>query len=251
MLLLLEKVESKKVWQMTKLEYESKCLWHGTDSQPFKKFKQKEATKGQRFWNPLGNAMYVTDKKEFARNFGSNQYPVYIPSSDNITIRKIYKDQKDQVVLSIIKRTLKKVGLIWNTTRYTDKENEVDISDKVEISRAIERYKSAYESIVEAGALIEIFAETEDRSQKYKKITPEMYEEAANHFLGNRYDIVYFQETNDPNNYLIEHKSAKEIIIYNPSYQKITFHKELVEDALKKGKPVPEHVMKDYPDLIK
>jgi len=54
-------------------------FYHGTQSAPFDKFEPIAAIKGEQFWNPLGNAMYASNEKRFAGNFGGNVYEVHIP----------------------------------------------------------------------------------------------------------------------------------------------------------------------------
>lgn len=55
-------------------------FYHGTRSDPFDRFNASHAAKGEQFWNPLGNGMYVTDSPQFAASFGHQVHQVVIPA---------------------------------------------------------------------------------------------------------------------------------------------------------------------------
>jgi hypothetical protein len=55
-------------------------FYHGTKSEAFQQFDPKRAAKGEQYWNPLGDGMYVTNNPRFARNFGGNVHKVVIPA---------------------------------------------------------------------------------------------------------------------------------------------------------------------------
>jgi len=60
-------------------------LYHGTDSDFFTELNFDESSKGERFNNPLGDALYLTPYKEDAEEFfGKNVYVYYLPKNANI-----------------------------------------------------------------------------------------------------------------------------------------------------------------------
>lgn len=71
-------------------------LYHGTKSEPFDTFTPSKATKGETFWNPLGDGMYATDAPRFASEFGSNVHEVHIPAG--ATYKRITPRQWSQGV---------------------------------------------------------------------------------------------------------------------------------------------------------
>jgi hypothetical protein len=58
--------------------------YHATDSVPFDIFDPSKAVKGERYFNPLGDGMYVSTNKDFARRFGKNMMEGNVPKDLNI-----------------------------------------------------------------------------------------------------------------------------------------------------------------------
>jgi len=178
-------------------------FYHGTDSPPFDTFNPEEATKGDRHYNPLGDAMYVTDKEDFARFFGKNVLPVRIPKGAKI--KRIYPSVVQSALESIIKKALKQVGIdYWKGT---------SISFKVQLGKLF-KYYSPYESMMEALALVQI------EFPNIAETFPDAITFQANRKFS-KFDVVMFMDTYDPNAIYIGSTPTKEILIFNKDMQRI------------------------------
>lgn len=178
--------------------------YHGTDSGPFDEFDPSKAEKEKTHYNPLGQGMYVTDKQEFAAMFGKNVYEVDIP--DNCKIKRLSPKQAVSAIGDIIKRALKKIGVkYWDT----------DLRFKIELGRQLDKaVYSPYESIMEAATLVVLtYPDKADEFYAWVgKIATQKF---------SKFDMVVFKGTNNPNDIFIGECPTKEIIIFNPEFQKI------------------------------
>ncbi len=182
----------------------SPTFYHGTDSDPFDIYDPSKAKKGEKFYNPLGEAMYVTDKPEFAKMFGENVYDVEIP--DNANIKKISPSKASSAIGDILKRALRKVGIdYWKT----------DISFKVEFNKFVELAAySPYEAIIEATEFVSIqFPGKADEYREWvSKIATEKF---------SKFDVVVFVGTNNPNDIFIGETPTQEVLVFNKEFQKV------------------------------
>lgn len=180
-------------------------FYHGTDSPPFEQFDPSKSTKEERHYNPLGEGLYVTDKRDFAKLFGKNVYPLQIPK--DCKIKKFSPREQQSAIWDILRRAMQKVGInYWETT----------IQFKIILWKQIKKAKySPYDAIMEAIAHITI--EFPEKSQEFS----EAIKIVATQKFSARYDVVIFTGTNDPNNIFVADCPTKEIIIFNPAFQKI------------------------------
>lgn len=81
-------------------------FYHGTKSDTFDHFDPNHASKGEQYWNPLGNGMYATNNPDFAYNFGHNVHKVIIPAGS--TYRRINQNTWRSVGGGLIIRALRK-----------------------------------------------------------------------------------------------------------------------------------------------
>jgi len=188
-------------YKRAKEEY---TFYHGTDSPPFHDFDPSKATKGERHFNPLGEAMYVTDKPEFAKMFGKNVYDVKIPK--DAKIKRVSPNKAQSAISDIIRRSLKKIGIdYWKT----------DIGFKVDLGKILESAQwSPYDAIMEATALVSITFP--DKAQEYSDLVSKI---ATQKF--SKFDVVIFVGTNNPNDIFIGESPTKEILIFNKAFQKV------------------------------
>jgi hypothetical protein len=186
-------------------------FYHGTESGPFEEFDPSKATKGKQHYNPLGNAMYVTDKPEFAKMFGKNVYPVELPP--DAKVKTMTGRQAQSAVGDILKRALRKVGIdYWKDT---------DINFKVQFNREIDKAAhSPYDAIMESIEYVQ--AAYPDVAEGYANAVSEL---ATMKF--SKYDAVIFQGTNDPDYQTFGGKPTRETLIFNPAYQKARTPKSL------------------------
>jgi hypothetical protein len=179
-------------------------FYHGTDSEEFDEFDPEKAKKGEQHYNPLGNAMYVTDKPEFAEMFGKNIYEVKIP--ENAKIKRVNPSSASSAIGDILKRSLKKIGVdYWKT----------DISFKIEFNKYIDMASySPYEAIMEASEYVRACypEQAEEYSNWVSKIATQKF---------SKYDVVKFVGTNNPNDIFIGETPTQEILIFNKEFQKI------------------------------
>lgn len=103
-------------------------VYHGTDSPSFNpsEFNIKKATKGETYFNPLGDGLYTSTNKDFVKKFGKNIEEFVVPS--NAKVKKIGIDswQKDFPVIS--RNSLKNLGI---------KYDDLTLDEKVEINRLV------------------------------------------------------------------------------------------------------------------
>lgn len=180
-------------------------FFHGTDSGPFNEFDPSQAAKGDAHYNPLGRGLYVTDKPEFAQLFGENVYNVDIP--DDCKIKKMSPRQAESAIGDIIHRAMKKVKIdYWNNTTLRFK---VDLGNQLDKARY-----NPYEAIIEAAMLIALTYpdKAEDFYQWVTKVATQKF---------SKFDMVVFKGTNDPDAIYFGDCSAKEIVIFNPKFQKV------------------------------
>lgn len=180
--------------------------YHGTDSEPFNSYDPSKAKKGKEFYNPLGDAMYVTNKKDFAKNFGKNVYPVKIPP--DAVIKKINPSKAQSAISDIVGRALKTVGIdIWN--------DKLPWEFKITYRKCLEVASySPYDSIMEVYSLFEIYFP--EKAEEYGNAIADI---ATKKF--SKFDVVIFVGTNDPNNIYIGETPTQEILIFNKEFQKI------------------------------
>lgn len=179
-------------------------FYHGTDSEPFNEFDPSKAKKGEAYYNPLGDAMYVTDKKDFAKMFGENVYSVNIP--DNAKIKRMYPSKVKSAIGDILNRALKKIGVnYWET----------ETLFKVGYNRLLDMAGySPYDAIIEAVEFVSV--EFPDKAQEYKEWVSKIATQKFSSF-----DVVMFYGTNNPNDILIGETPTKEILIFNKAFQKV------------------------------
>jgi len=180
-------------------------FYHGTDSPPFEEYDPSKAIKGEQCYNPLGEAMYVTDKADFADMFGKNVYEVRVP--EDAIIKRINSSRAASVIGDILNRALKRVGIdYWEGT---------DISFKVEYNKLLKRaLYSPYDAIIEASELVRVIFP--DKAKEYSDWVAKI---ASQKF--SKFDVIIFTGTNNPNDIFIGETPTKEILIFNKSFQKI------------------------------
>ena len=179
-------------------------FYHGTDSPPFDSFDPGKAAKGGRHYNPLGDAMYVTDKPEFARLFGRNVYPVRIPPGAKI--RRVSPSAAGSAIRDIVVRALRRVGMKWW---------DMDLRFKVDVSRYLDQAGiSPYDAVMEIVSYME--ASYPEIADKFAESVSEVATEKFS-----KYDVVVFVGTNDPNNIFVGETPTKEILIFNKEFQKV------------------------------
>ncbi len=181
-----------------------KTFYHGTDSEAFDEYDPSKASKGEQHYNPLGNAMYVTDKPDFAKMFGDNVYDVRIP--DDAIIKKINPSSAKSAIRDILTRALKKVKIdYWET----------NISFKIDFGKTIDgaRY-SPYDAIMEAIATVESYFP--EIAQEYGEWVSKI---ATQKF--SKFDVVIFVGTNNPNDIFIGESPTQEVLIFNKAFQKV------------------------------
>lgn len=179
-------------------------FYHGTDSPPFETFDPSKASKEEKFYNPLGEAMYVTDKPEFASMFGKNVYPVRIPK--NAKIKRMNPTLVATTIESILKKALKMIGIdYWQT----------NLKFKAELNKEIEKSQyNPYEAIIEAVEYV--IVTFPEKKEQYRKAVSQI---ATQKF--SNYDVVIFVGTNNPNDIFVGSTPTKEILIFNKNFQRI------------------------------
>jgi len=183
---------------------DSYTFYHGTDSDAFDEFDSSKAKKGEVFFNPLGDAMYVTDKQDFAKFFGKNVYPVKIPK--DAKIKRMSPSIVERTIWDIINRSLKRCGI-----NYWDTSSQFRLYLNEQLKRA--KY-SPYDAIIESVEVVNIHY-----PDKYKLFSDSVSLIATKKF--SRYDVVIFIGTNNPNDIFIGESPTKEILIFNKEMQKI------------------------------
>jgi hypothetical protein len=87
-------------------------LYHSTDSDFFDVLNYEKASKGERYFNPLGNGLYCSSYKDFSKTFGKNTYYYLLPK--NSKIKKItYKSWTTSNYMNIVKSVLRKYKIDW------------------------------------------------------------------------------------------------------------------------------------------
>jgi hypothetical protein len=202
------------------LTKKDRTYFHGTDSAEFHKFEPSQAAKGNSYWNPLGDGMYVTDQRYFARLFGKNVHQVSIPAGYKY---KIINDRLWQIIgESLVNEALKNAGgpkSKWDQT----------MQFRAEIHRALQD-NSPYESLYESVAIVGLH---------YPELV-ETYEQAlpkVSNAKFKKYDFIVFTSTNDAIGYKDEKgkmNSAQEVVIFNPQLMKTVKEKKLMETTLQR-----------------
>tara|TARA_R110000824_G_scaffold148242_3_gene317880 strand:+ start:61725 stop:62312 length:588 start_codon:yes stop_codon:yes gene_type:complete len=182
----------------------SPTFYHGTDSPEFNEFDSSKATKGDQHYNPLGEAMYVTDKPDFANMFGKNVYEVDVP--DDAKIKKINPSKAASAIGDILNRALKKVKIdYWST----------DLNFKMVYQEQIKKAEySPYEAIIDAVSAVTAY---------FPKVANE-YEDWVSKIATQKFakfDVVVFVGTNNPNDIFIGESPTQEILIFNKAFQKV------------------------------
>lgn len=179
-------------------------FYHGTDSPAFDSFDSSKAVKGKSHYNPLGEAMYATDKEDFARMFGRNVYPVHLPAGSKL--KRVSPSLASRIIRDIVIRALGKVGV-----RYWD----TDLMFKVDLGRELDKAAySPYDSIMEAATLVALTYP--DKAEAYYEWVKRI---ASAKFA--KYDAVIFVGTNDPNAIFEGTSPTKEVLIFNKAFQRV------------------------------
>jgi hypothetical protein len=190
-------------------------FYHGTDSDPFDQYQPQQAKKGQQFWNPLGNALYVSDQKYFAKCFGKHVYQLNVPPG--YKYKKFTHEEWMSAANDLIKKTvckaLKQTGHKVNCRGFY-----IDDIDTNYALHYIIRNNSPYEGLLES---VEIVGQAwgRDVSNAYQDILPI---ESTKKF--GKFDFVIFTSTNDALGYFNDKgniQGAWEVLIYNPELQKV------------------------------
>ena len=183
--------------------------YHGTDSPPFDSYDSSKATKGKPHYNPLGDAMYVTDKPDFAKEFGKHVYPVKIPA--DAKIKRVSPSGAGSAIRDIIMRAMKRVGIdYWDHSAVENWYEFAGIFQR-QLDKASD---SPYDAIMELIALIDIHFH--DKITEFEKAVSEI---ATRKF--SKFDVVIFVGTNDPNAIFIGSTPTQEILIFNKALQKV------------------------------
>ena len=188
---------------------EPQTFYHGTDSPEFEKFEPAKAVKSERFWNPLGNAMYVSDVSNFASQFGKHVYDVAMPQG--VRYKTFSYREWISAGMDLVKRALKIAGIEWN-----DKWNDNGVKLGVELGHKTEIYKiiqnhAPYEGLYEVHAFVHM-SFPRDVAEKFTDALPGLSDQKFG-----RYDFVVFESS--------EAYGSKEIVIYNPALQKVVAKK--------------------------
>lgn len=87
-------------------------FYHGTKSAPFDQFEPSKAAKGEQYWNPLGNGMYVTDQPVFAAYFGPHIHKIVIPPGCNYKRinQRTWISMSWKLVLRALRRAFRSAG---------------------------------------------------------------------------------------------------------------------------------------------
>jgi hypothetical protein len=186
------------------IKISSPTFYHGTDSEPFDEFDRSKAKKKELHYNPLGDAMYVTDREDFARMFGKNVYKVEVP--EDAKIKRVNPSKAASAIRDILKRALKKVGIDYDGTRLKFKMDFALYSGMAEIS--------PYGAIMECLAIVG--TEYPDLASAYADAVSEI---ATKKF--SKYDVVQFVGTNNPNDIFTGSTPTQEILIFNKAFQKV------------------------------
>ena len=110
------------------LKGQGEMVYHSTDSETFNVFDPVKATKGETFFNPLGDGLFLSSNKDFTRRFGKNTYEYILPKDAKTKIITDTKFIQDEYPAAV-KGTLKKLGI---------KYDDLDLGDKVMINRLVE-----------------------------------------------------------------------------------------------------------------
>ena len=193
-----------RIFKIAEESTSDRVFYHGTDSPPFDSFDPSKATKGGRHYNPLGDAMYVTNKRDFANLFGKNVYEVRIPSGARF--KKVFPSKAYSVIRDIVNRALRRIGVDYHST---------DLRFKVEYNRLLDmaRY-SPYEAIMEISALVGLTFP--DKAAEYYEWVSKI---ASWKFA--KYDVVVFSGTNNPNDIYEGSTPTQEILVFNKAFQRV------------------------------
>ena len=101
--------------------------YHGTDSATYQTFDPSKAAKGDGFFNPLGDALYTSTNRDFAKTFGKNVMEGHLPRDLNVIT--LGGDKARNVARSIGVQALKKAGMSYD---------KLELGKKVEFNRLFE-----------------------------------------------------------------------------------------------------------------
>ena len=164
---------------------QGKEIYHSTDSEAFSVFDPTKAAKGETYFNPLGDGLFLSKDKAFTQRFGKNTFEYVLPKNAKT---KVITDQKFQVseYPAAVKGTLKKLGI---------KYDDLDLGDKVMINRLVEN-NPPIQALNEVEFLIK-----EDIAPKFGvKPKPNQVKDIMQGIMTKRnakYDAVIYRSTDD------------------------------------------------------
>jgi hypothetical protein len=129
-------------------------FYHGTKSDAFQQFNPSLASKGEQYWNPLGDGMYVTNNPRFASNFGHNVHTVVIPAGSTykrINTQMWQYSTGPGLIMRALRRAFKAVGENYD---HWDHGVPVKSPDAKKLSREqiIDALVASYQTDIRANA---------------------------------------------------------------------------------------------------
>ncbi len=175
-------------------------LYHSTDSDFFNAIQYDKAKKGDRFFNPLGNGLYLSSNEQFTKKFGKNTYYYLLPKTAKI--KKItYKSWTESNYQNILKLVLKKYNIdYWKDTT---------IQQKVELMRL--GNNSPIESLNSLEYVLSAVWELDNVQETIETVVDKINE---------KYDAIWYKDTD-------YYQKADEVLIPMRSFKKELFVKEL------------------------
>lgn len=191
---------------------QGKEIYHASDSEPFDVFDVSKATKGERFFNPLGKGMYLSSNKDFVRRFGKNTFEYVLPKGAKVkTVTIDSWAKKDYPV--IVRGALKNLGI---------KYDDLTLNEKVELNRLVPN--TPIESLNNAEVIIR---DVSERLGKGTNVQGAI--EKASDARNSKYDAIIFKDTD-------YYTDADEILVPNPAIlQKASQLTDIWKEANRKG----------------
>ncbi len=175
-------------------------LYHSTDSDFFEVLSYENATKGERFFNPLGNGLYCSSHQDFTKRFGKNTYYYLLPKKSKI--KKItFKSWTESNYLNIVKSILRKYKI--------DYWNDIDINMKLEINTLGKNPPIV--SLNELSYLLESDLNLENVKDVMESVVDK---------INQKYDAIWYKDSD-------HYTDADEIVIPTNSFNSQLFFKEL------------------------
>ncbi len=158
--------------------------YHASDSKSIKGYNPKKAEKGEQYFNPLGNGLYLSTNREFVKMFGANIFEYVIPK---YFIKKVIHYNNFQTLYhSVIKKTLSvfKIKYDVDTLGY---DNIIEIN-RLGNNEPITAFNEA-EEYIHYILLPEFNINT--KPNQVKDIMQSIVDK-----INSKYDVVFYKDTN-------------------------------------------------------